>query len=118
MRIKHILIIGLLFIASCKGQCKLDPKISSYSEAISSVRGMSFSYTDAMDEGKSSWISAANYYSCDGSTGYMIIKTDGGAGEYIHDGVPKRVWKEFKKAESSGSYYNENIKGEYKLNLK
>jgi hypothetical protein len=33
--------------------------------------------------------------------------------EYIHDDVPKRVFKNFMKAESKGKFYNDVIKGRY-----
>ncbi len=37
---------------------------------------------------------------------------------YIFDGIPPHVWQEFKDAPSLGRYYNENIRGRYRLNLR
>ena len=114
-------ILVLLFIMSFFYSCKIkEPckivSVSSYSEAITQVRAMNFSYTDAVSSGKGSWIDGADYYSCDGNAGYLILKTRNK--EYIHEGVPKNIWLEFKNAESIGSYYDKNIKRDYQFHLK
>ncbi len=111
-----ITVFALLFIANvCISQCNTLPsKFSSYSQAAKAINNTSFTTTDRLPDGKSSWISSANYYSCDGSYGYMIFTTAKG-GKYIHEGVPVNVWNSFKNAPSSGSYYDYNIKNRYRL---
>ena len=101
---------------SCKSQdCKdLSTSFDSYTDAKDAIQDATFILTDRLPSGKSSWIMAANYYSCDGKTGYLIYSTDKGR-EYIHEKVPVNIWKGFKNAASSGSYYNANIKGRYRL---
>lgn len=116
MKLLFIIVSTVLF-GSCSSNEQCIPiKSSSYLEAISEVQGMKFSFTDELPIGKSSWINGADYYSCDGNKGYLILKTNNQ--EYIHEGVPKDVWIEFKNAESSGSYYDENIKYHYSYQLK
>ena len=115
-QITTILLILLCFSFSCKSQSCTDlpDKFVSYSEAISAIQDAEFKYTDKLPSGKSSWIATANYYSCDGKTGYLVYSTNKGK-EYIHEGVSKNVWIEFKTAPSSGSYYVYNIKNNYRL---
>lgn len=92
----------------------LPDKFYSYSQAINAVQNAAFKSTDNLPYGKSSWIVSANYYSCDGYTGYLVYATDKGK-EYVHEKVPLKIWTEFKTASSSGSYYVHNIKGRYRL---
>lgn len=96
---------------SCKD---LPDKFYSYSQAINAIQNAIFKTTGNLPFGKSSWITSANFYSCDGYTGYLVYSTDKGK-EYVHEKVPLRVWTEFKNASSSGSYYVSNIKGRYRL---
>lgn len=118
---KRLIIISFLFftIVSCRSQdCnKLPNNFTSYSQAISLVEGSTFKIHETANTSKSSWIRSAQYYSCDGNTGYFIYSTKEGK-EYIHKGVPIDVWEEFKKADSKGSYYDYNIRFKYQLNLK
>ncbi len=113
---QFLILILCLFTISCKSQdCKgLPASFDSYTEARDAIKDATFSVTDKLPYGKSSWIMSANYYSCDGKTGYLIYTTDKGR-EYIHEKVPVAVWKAFKNAPSSGSYYVANIKGRYRL---
>jgi len=111
-----IALLFLLIYSTGKSQsCKdLPTKFSSYRQAVNSIKGSKFILTDQLPDGKSSWIKSANYYSCDGYNGYLIYRTEKGK-EYIHEKVPISVWKGFKTANSSGSYYVHNIKGKYRL---
>jgi hypothetical protein len=118
--VKRFIILLLLsvIIISCHSQdCnKLPDSFTSYTQAISLVKSSSFKIEETANTSNSSWIKSANYYSCDGITGYFIYKTKEGE-EYIHKGVPINVWEEFKKASSKGSYYDYNIKHRYQLLL-
>ncbi len=114
---KILIIISLVaFSINCKSQsCKdLPEKFYSYSSAIDAIKSADFNYTDELPSGSSSWITAANFYSCDGKYGYFIYSTDKGH-EYIHENVPKSLWVSFTEAYSKGSFYVENIKKRYRL---
>lgn len=115
---KYIAFILFQAIAiSTLGQsCKNMPAhFASYDEAISFVKSASFQYKDDVNTSKSSWIRSASYYSCDGKMGYFIFSTD--SKEYIHAGVPIEIWKEFKNADSFGSYYDHYIRKKYRFYL-
>ena len=60
------------------------------------------------DTSRSSFIEKAYYNS---RKDYLILNLNGT--NYQYCGVPKDIWKNFKKAGSLGSYYNYKIKGEY-----
>ena len=105
-------------IRPCHGQdCNKLPNVfTSYSRAITLVQNSTFKIQEAANTSGSSWITSANYYSCDGKTGFLIYTTNRGY-QYIHKGVPVEVWKEFKNAPSKGTYYDYNIKHRYQLRL-
>lgn len=114
---KYILLLfSCVCLISCDAQdCKdLPSSFDSYNEARDAIKDVTFILTDRLPSGKSSWIMSANYYSCDGKTGYLIYTTDKGK-EYIHEKIPVSIWKAFKNVPSSGSYYVANIKGRYRL---
>lgn len=105
-----------MYVLSCNAQpcSQLPLHFESYSQAISLIRKSSFSIIESTNTSGSSWISSANYYSCDGTTGYFVLKTNNG-NEYIHKGVSIKVWKEFKNASSKGAFYNTYLKKRYQL---
>jgi hypothetical protein len=111
--------LALLIITSCnKAQdCKKLPQhFTSYKEAISQVKNSTFKFTDEANTSRSSWLTSAKYYSCDGITGFFIYATNRNY-EYIHKDVPINVWKQFKSASSLGSFYDAHIKNRYRLEL-
>lgn len=110
------LILALLLCSCNTKLCSDLPPFTSYSQAISEIKKATFSFTESIYIGKSSWIHSASYYTCDHVTGFLIISTDGG--EYVHSGLPMTVWVAFKSEGSYGSYYDANIKGKYRLMLK
>jgi hypothetical protein len=93
----------------------LQTNFSSYSEAINIIESTKFTLTDNVNTSHSSWIRGATFYSCDENFGYFVIKTDKNV--YIHKDLPISIWNNFKNASSLGSYYNNNIKNRYQLNL-
>jgi hypothetical protein len=117
--VKWILILLLACSASfcaCQGNCdQLPQSYSSYREAIAVIRTTHFNLTDKLNTYRSSWIRGADYYSCDGLTGFLIVKT--ASRTYIYSHVPLDVWKGFKMADSFGSYYDRNIKSRYEFKL-
>ena len=107
----------LLHSSNTNGQCNnLPSNFSSYQQAIRTIQNTKFVLTDRLPSGKSSWIKTANYYSCNGTNGYMIYTTDKGR-QYIHSGLPLNVWQAFKTASSSGSFYVRNMKNRYRFQL-
>lgn len=111
-----ILLLGTLQI-TCGQDCnKLSTSFKSYTEASQLIKSSTFKTHESVNTSKSSWIRGASYYSCDSQKGFLIIKTDNG--EYVHQNVPVEVWRSFKNASSFGSYYNNFIKGNYRLTLK
>lgn len=109
---------SFLFLLSSFAQCdNLPSKFSSYSQAIRTIQSTSFDMTEKLPNRESSWIAGANFYSCNYSNGYLILRTNSGK-SYIHEKVPIYIWRSFKNASSFGSYYDYNIKNNYRLNLK
>jgi hypothetical protein len=88
----------------------------SYQKAVSEIRNGVYEYSDSQDMSSSSWVSAAEFYSCDEVHGSLIMTTKANR-DYINFGVPIDVWKSFKSAASYGSYYSQNLKGKYSLRL-
>jgi hypothetical protein len=93
----------------------LPTSFASYTEAMDRIRSASFRMAEEQNTDESSWVRGAEYYSCDGASGFFIIRTDDR--EYIHFDVPVAVWQGFKDASSFGTYYNANIKRRYRLGL-
>jgi len=112
----------LLFIFFLCNTCfqpdceSLPTSFDTYDEALILIRSAKFQYEDIANTSKSSWIRGAEYYSCDGKSGYFILITD--SKEYIYEGMPLGIWESFKSAESFGKYYNYNIKHKYFFKLK
>lgn len=117
--IKGLLAVSFVlcfFTASGQNNCsKMQTQFRSYAEALRTVENTNFKIEETLNTSRSSWIRGASFYSCDGIVGYLIIGTD--KQEYIHKNVPIEVWNRFKRANSFGSYYNQYIKGRYRLNL-
>lgn len=94
----------------------LPNSFSSYSQAITTIQNTEFKISESLTTSKSSWIRRADYYSCDGQSGFFIIVTD--AKSYIHANMPIALWLHFKQANSFGSFYDHYIKGKYRIYLK
>lgn len=104
-------------IASCGNNCAEVPNsFSNYDQAKEIVLSSNYKTTDKADVSGSSWITSANYFSCDGLSGFFVIET--GNRTYIHQDMPYEVWENFKNADSKGSFYSGNIRGNYQLKLK
>lgn len=117
--IKKLLLFNamlLLYSCSWKNCSELPETFASYNDAAEKIANTSFMLSESINTSKSSWIRNAKYKSCDGKTGFLLIKTD--QKEYIHKGVPLEIWKDFKNSDSYGSFYSGSIKGSYQLYLK
>jgi hypothetical protein len=115
--IKKIIVFLVLILVSCrKDNCtEISSKFTSYDDAIEIVKSTDFSVEEKVNT-DSSWIDSIEYYSCDEVFGYLIVNTKKG-GSYIHENVPIHVWNKFKNADSFGRFYNQNIKGNYYLDI-
>jgi len=107
-----------IILTSCTSKdCSLLPgSFPSSEDGLNTVESANFNFNDQVDTSESSWIRGAGYYSCDAKTGFLILITD--STSYVHQEVPLSVWENFKNANSFGSFYNRNIKGQYQLNIK
>lgn len=113
---KIISFLIFITIASCGNKCKQIPNsFSNYDQAKEIVLNSNFKITDKADVSGSSWITSAKYFSCDGLIGYFVIEI--GNKTYIHQDLPFEVWENFKNADSKGSFYSRNIRGNYQLKL-
>lgn len=112
-----LLFVFLPFLGCAQTECNSLPgSYSSYSQALSIIKGTKFRIADHINTSRSSFITSASYYSCDGKAGFLIIGLQGN--DYIHKNLPNSLWLQFKKANSLGSFYNQYIKGRYNLVLK
>lgn len=114
---KFAFILLVFFFSSCTGQpCeKLQENFKSYNEAESKIEKAHFNFTDKVNTSKSSWITNARFYSCNGQDGYFVLETL--KKSYIFKGLPMTVWNGFKNAESFGTFYNKFIRDRYRLIL-
>lgn len=114
----HILFISLsIILCSCSGiDCEeLPESYSNYEVAINTIKATHFKIQETINTTKSSWIRGASYYSCDGSSGFFILKTS--HQEYLYSNVPVDKWNNFKSSDSFGSYFNHNIKNKFSFKL-
>ena len=82
----------------------------SCGEAVSYVR--SKYEAERIDTSRSSFITSAEYFDA-GGEGYLILGLRGKP--YIYRGVPPKMWREFAAAPSLGRFYNQRIKGRYRV---
>ena len=111
-------LILLLTCIICRGQdCdKLVSTFQSYTNALNTISKTRFKISESANTSSSSWIRSAKYFSCGGSTGFLIIEAN--SQNYIHQNVPFNIWNSFKNSPSFGQYYNKFIKNRYRLYLK
>ena len=81
-------------------------------EAIKRIEATYFESSDSVLP-QSSWMESAHFYSCDETTGYLIVK--GSKGNFVHQDVPQEVWSALKDARSKGGFYMFYIKDHYKV---
>lgn len=118
---RFVLFLLIFFTINASAQShksceKLPASFPNYENAIQQIKVAEFKINETIDTRKSSWIRGLSYFSCDGKSGFMIMKTD--SKSYIHQNVPIDIWNEVKNAESFGSYYNDKIKHLYQLSIK
>ena len=80
-----------------------------YRDTLVNLSNPKFEY---LNTDKSSFVGGAWY---DQNNQYMLIRL---RDTYYHYcGLPENVWNNFKRAESFGEYYNQNIKGNFDCRL-
>jgi hypothetical protein len=115
---KYLFAILSLFIfttAQSQNCHELPSLFTSQQIALYKVKRSNFSFKESIDTSKSSWISGLSFYSCDKKTGFLIMETK--SQKYIHQEVPVLLWEKLKKSSSFGTFYNNNIRGKYKIRL-
>jgi hypothetical protein len=114
-----LVIISFLvcIVSSCtNGGCDSIPsRFASYEEAERKIENVDFYYSEEIEIRESSWIYGAAFHSCDGTLGFLSIRTD--HKNYYHQNVPVTVWESFKNSDSKGQFYNEELRGNYQLKL-
>lgn len=98
------------FSQTCKD---LPDRYSSYHDANQKIKSSTWLFSDSRPTPESSWIIRISYFSCDGETGFLLVRA--GRLEYIHSNFPKSMWNEFRAAPSKGTYYNARIRGRYQF---
>ncbi|MFC3809329.1 KTSC domain-containing protein [Lacihabitans lacunae] len=110
--------LTILFLISCNNGVSCDNQLkkpSTFVELEYQLENTEFSFIEELGLGNSSWITNCFYYSCDLKTGYFVLQVKDK--KYFHGGVPLNYWISFKKSKSKGSFYNQNIRGKFKLSL-
>lgn len=115
-KILIITFISIFLLWSCrqKNCAHLSNNFLSYEEAKEKIKSTDFKIKEDITL-NSSWLKGADFYSCDGNIGYLIIQTE--TKDYLHAQVPKTLWEEFKYANSPGEFYNKKIKNKFTYNL-
>lgn len=116
MNSKIFVLFLFIIFSSCirKPNCINPPtEFRNYNDAVKIVRNTNFKVEQSFKNKE--WISKGEYYSCDGDTGYLILRMT--EENYIFDDVPISVWSGLKQAKSKGRFYNEEIKGRYSLDI-
>lgn len=99
------------FSTSCKSNLDCEGISSgfiSYEQAESLIREATYSFKDT-NYPNSDWIEKLEFFSCDGSVGYLILSTKKGK-SYLYQNIPIDVWEELEKADSKGKVYHKRIK--------
>lgn len=110
-----LLILSVTTFVSCarnEKTCK-DTSINKdfLADPINYVESFTYELTDSVLTPNSSWVRGVRYFSCDGKTGYFILK--GKKKYFVHSQVPIDTWLDFKNAPSFGKYYNRYLRFRY-----
>lgn len=96
-------------VYSCEN---MPEQFANYDELESALDDHDFMISEYQNTSQSSWVRGAQYFSCDGETGYFLLSTD--KQNYVHANVPLSVWNGFQAADSYGTFYSHNIKGRFR----
>lgn len=81
-------------------------------EVITILENASFRFDQEFRISRVSGVRAAHYYSCNGTTGYLIITI--GQEKKVFLEVPKSHWNAFRTTSDPDSYYEKNIKSAFR----
>jgi hypothetical protein len=90
---------------------------SGSENAIARIRSLPFRIIDSVDNPGGGSVRKAYYYSCDGNKGYFIFIVPTGY-ENFNQGVPKKLWEEFKQSKSKDTFYYDNFFQKYSPKIK
>lgn len=114
---KIFTLIAPFIFLSCTGQsCKELPEgFSSYEAATELILNADFKIEQETNVSNSSFIESAEYFSCNGAVGFLLLGMNNE--EYLFQNVPYELWNKFKAAHSKGIFYNDYIRGKYRVKL-
>ena len=107
-----LLILWLVILpASLMGQCTFD-EAKTFTELVESIEEHDdFQIAECFNSPQSSIVSGACFYSCDGKSGFLIVRL--GYNKYVYCNVPTSLFNAFNYASSKGTFYNYSIKNRY-----
>ena len=89
----------------------LDITSSTLEDAISTIELTTFRYQQQFKISRTYGIMSAKYFSCDGQTGYLVLKVD--KEDLIYLEVPDSKWKGLIGSADINGFYDTEIKGKY-----
>lgn len=103
-----LLLSGCSSVEESTGEVYAERSVTSAGTPISEET--SYKYIDRISTPDSSCFSEIGY---DANSGTLLVTFRDSDVSYIYDEVPQRVWNALVDADSMGTYYNKNIKGNY-----
>jgi len=79
--------------------------------ALDQIRAAKFRFTQQFEIVRPSGFQGANYYSCDGKNGFLLVKNDNQ--NIIFKDVPTKIWEEFIQSNNMEGYFLKKIKQQY-----
>lgn len=87
---------------------KLDLSSGPFKDVIARIENSSFRFTQRFKISRSYGIMNARYYSCDGETGFLILRID--KEDVLFLNVPKSVWNSLITSPDINAYYAAEIR--------
>lgn len=84
---------------------------NDFEASLQKIEGATWRYTQSMHLNRPFGFRSADFYSCDGQTGYLVIRVD--EEKYIYMKVPVSVWEEFSKTSDPENFIKEKIDGNF-----
>jgi hypothetical protein len=91
----------------------LDISTYPFQEAKSVIELATFRYYQQFKISRTYGVMSARFYSCDGNSGYLLMKVD--KKDLIYLEVPETKWKGLISSSDINGFYNAEIKGIYDL---
>ena len=87
---------------------RIERKIKTQDELIKYLEKSDLKFTSLVETNAVRGVLSASYFSCGQDHGYLVVRLHDG--ELIYKDVPLKTWFEFKFADSSDTFYKEEIK--------